>query len=98
MAIRQRESIQHFVFQQEILALSARAEHRRPRRLDPALQLIAMPYDHQLVEIRDGFRVLADLGFGGWVEDGQTCVHVPFVRVDAQRDVDLDVLNTPDPA
>lgn len=98
MSIRQREPIQHFILQQQILTLRAGTKHRRPCSLDSTFQLVPIPLDHQLVQIGDGFRILADLGLGGWVEDGQPCVHVPFVRVDAQRDIDLDVLDTPDPA
>lgn len=53
-----------------------------------------MTSQHQLEQIGDGFSILLDLAFGSRVQDGQAGVNVPFVRIDAESDVDLHILNT----
>ncbi len=40
--------------------------------------------------------VLTDLLFGVRVQDGETGVNVPFLGVDSESQVDLDILNTTD--
>ena len=52
-----------------------------------------MASEHELEEPSDRLGVLLDLLLCVWVQDGEAGVDVPFVRVDAQGDVDLDVLD-----
>ena len=55
-----------------------------------------MTTEHEFVQLSDTSRVLFDLFLGSWIEDRKTGVDVPFVAVDTQRDVDLDVLDAAD--
>lgn len=96
--VRQRKPVENLVLQQQVLSLGARTEDRSPGGVDPLLQFVPAALDHQLVQLRHRLRILADLFLRGRVEDGEPGVHVPFVRVDAQRDVDLHVLDAAHPA
>lgn len=64
--------------------------------LDAALELLFVAAQHELEELRHAGRVLLDLLLRARVEDCQPGVDVPLVAVDAQRDVDLDVLDAAD--
>lgn len=57
-----------------------------------------MSSDHEFVQLSYGLGVLADLLLGCRVQDSKASVHVPFVGVDAQSDIDLNVLNTTHPS
>lgn len=57
-----------------------------------------MSSDHEFVQIGDRLGVLTDLLLGRRVKDSKSGVHVPFVGVDAQGNVDLHVLNTAHPS
>lgn len=57
-----------------------------------------MPANHELVQLSHGLGVLTDLFFRGWVKDGEAGVDVPFVGVDPERDVHLDVLDASYPS
>ena len=52
-----------------------------------------MPPKHQLIQFRDALRVLSDLLLGKRVQDGQPSIHMPLLRVDAERKIDLHVLD-----
>lgn len=52
-----------------------------------------MPTEHQFEQFRDRFGVLLYLRLGSRVEDGEAGVDVPFVRVDPQHQIGLDVLD-----
>ena len=90
----QREPIQYLVLQQQILSLGARSEYRRTCGLYPTLELLPLSSNHQFVQICDRLGVLANLLLRRWVEDGEPGIDVPFVRVDAQGNIDLDILDT----
>lgn len=92
----QRKPIQHLVSQQQFVVATLAFEHRRSRRFDPFLQCFAMPTEHQFEKFGHGLGVLPDLLLGGRVQDGETGVDVPFVRVDPEGDVDLHVFDAAD--
>lgn len=91
------EAIEHFIFQKQVLADGVRFENRCAGGLDSTLKLVPTPFDHQFVQVRHGFRILADLFLCRRIEDGEPGIDVPFIRVDSQRDVYLHVLDAPDP-
>lgn len=92
----QRKSIQHLVPQQQFMIPTFSLEDCRSSRLDPFLQRFTMSAEHQLEQLGHGLGVLPDLLLGGRVQDGETGVDVPFVRVDPEGDVDLDVFDATD--
>lgn len=92
--IRQRESIKDLIPQQKVLSLGIRFEDCGTSLFDPLLQLVSFPFDHQLVKLRHGFCILSDLFLGRGIENSETGVDVPFVRIDPESDVDLDVLDS----
>ena len=55
-----------------------------------------MSAKHELKQIGNRLRILSYLFFGIWIEDRKACVDVPFLGVDAERQVNLDILNTAD--
>lgn len=97
-AIRQRETIQHFISQQQILALGIRSEDRSTGLFNSALQLLSPAFDHQLVQLRDRLCILSNLLLCGRIQDRKTRVYVPLICVYAKGDVDLDVLDAAYPA
>lgn len=66
--------------------------------VDAGLEALEVAFQHELVELGDGFGVLGDLVAGFGVEDGEAGVDVPFLGVDAQHDVHLDVFEAADVA
>jgi hypothetical protein len=97
----QAELIQQVIAQQQLLAFFLRmraAKHRVSRRIHPLAQLLFIARQEQLEQLGHGLGVLLDLLLGIWVQDGKTCVHVPFVCVYAKCDIDLDVLDATDVA
>lgn len=66
--------------------------------VDAGLEALEVAFQHELVELGDGFGVLGDLVAGFGVEDGEAGVDVPFLRVDAQHDVHLYVFEPADVA
>lgn len=92
----QAEPVQQVVPQQQLLALGLLvrpAKYGFPRCVHAPRQLRPVPREHQLEQLRHGLGVLLDLLAGVGVEDGEAGIDVPFVGVDAQGDVDLDVLD-----
>lgn len=89
----QRKSIQDLVSQQQLLVPTVTLEDCRSGRLDPFLQRFTMSTEHQLEKLGHRLGVLSDLLLGGRVQDGETGVHVPFVRVNPEGNVDLDVFD-----
>lgn len=59
-------------------------------------ELFAVSGEHELEEFGDGFCILLDLLLCVGVHNGETGVYVPLVRVYAEGDVLLDILNAPD--
>lgn len=55
-----------------------------------------MTSKHQLVEICNRLCVLLDLLFGVRIENCEAGIDVPFLRVDAESQVDLDILDATD--
>ncbi len=96
--LAEAEAIEDIVFEQQFLPDSAPAEDGFSGRQDALPQLVSVAGEHELEELRDGLGVLLDLLLGVWVQDGEAGVDVPFVGVDAQGDVDLDVLDAADVA
>ena len=96
--IGQREPIQYLVLQQQILSFGARSENRGTCSLHSTLKLIPVPSNHQFVQVSHRLSILANLLLRRWVEDGEPGIDVPFVRVDAQGDIDLDILDTAHPS
>jgi hypothetical protein len=99
--LAQAKPIQQIIPQQQLLPLLLlvrAAKHRFPRRIHAPTQLRLVAREHQLEQLGDAFSILLDLLLGVGVEDGQAGVHVPLVRVDAEGDVDLDVLDAADVA
>lgn len=92
--LRQREPIEHFITQEQILACSIRLEDRSTSGLNAFFQLVSLALDHQLVELRHRLRILPNLFLRRRVENGQTGVDMPLVRIDPQCDVDLDIFDT----
>lgn len=79
-------------------ALPARRRRRATKDLfssgvDPAAEALEVAFEHELVQRRHTLGVLGDLLFGFGVQDGEPGVHVPFLAVDAEHCVDLDVLD-----
>ena len=91
--LSQRKPVQDLVSQQQIATTTTSFEHSPSGGFDPLLQRLTMTPEHQLEQFGDGLRVLADLFLRGWVEDSKTGIDVPFVGVDPESDVYLDVLN-----
>lgn len=96
-AVAEREPVQNLIFQQKILAFGACSENRRSCIPDSALEFLSAALNHELVKVCHRFRILADLCLCCWVKNGKAGINVPFVCVDAQSDVDLDVFDTSDP-
>lgn len=90
--LAQTKPIQHIILQQQIL-IPVAPKHGLGRRIDPVAQLFLMAGQHELEQLSHALGVLADLPLGVGVEDGEACVDMPLVAVDAQRHVDLDVLD-----
>ena len=65
------------------------------RGVDALAELLVVTLKHELVQRRDRVGVLANLLLSLRVKDRETCVHVPFLAVDPQHDVNLDVLHAP---
>ena len=57
-----------------------------------------MPAEHQFVQLGHGLGVLSYLFLCGRVQDGEAGVDVPFVGVDSESYVDLDVFDAADVA
>lgn len=53
-----------------------------------------MATEHQFVQLRHRLCILSNLLLRRRVENGQARIHVPLVRIDAEGDVDLHVLDT----
>lgn len=96
--IGQGKSVKHFVFEQQVLALSAFLEHGGPCSYHSTLEGLTMPANHELVQVGHRLGVLTDLLFCGWIEDGEAGVDVPFVGVDPECYVHFDVFDASDPA
>ena len=97
----QTEPIQQIIPQQQLLPLLLlvrAAKHSVPRRIHAPAQLVPVASQHQLEQLRHRLGVLLDLLLGVRVQDGEAGVYVPFVRIDAQGDVDFDVLDAADVA
>lgn len=92
------ELIQQIIPQQQLLPLVILAKHRFPTGMHTLAQLLPLPRKHQLKQFRDRLGVLLNLLFRIGIEDRQTSVDVPFIRVDAQRDVHFDILDAADVA
>ena len=54
-----------------------------------------MSCEHQFEQLRHRCRILPNLCFGGGIENGKTCINMPFVRVNPEGQVYLDILNAP---
>jgi len=92
--LAQAELVQHLVLQQQIAVQPLLLlEHGPARRRDPAREAGAIAAQHELEQLGHARGVLADLRAGLGVQDGEAGVDVPLVAVDAQRHVDLDVLD-----
>jgi len=61
--------------------------------LDALLKIVSMAAKHQLKELSDGFGILPDLFFCPGIEYGETGVNMPFVGVDTQHNVALDIFD-----
>jgi len=59
-------------------------------------ELVPLPCEHELEQLGHRFGILLNLLLRVWVEDRKTCIDVPLIRVDAEGNVHLDVLNTTD--
>ena len=94
--LAQRKAIEHLIIKQELGLAQAADEHRIASSFDAPRQFLSVPAQHELEQLGNRLRVLLDLLLGGGIQDGQARVHVPLVRVDAQRDIDLDVLDAAD--
>ena len=96
--LSQTELIKQIILQEQLMpivtCLIHVSKHGFTCRFDALAQLFFMTSQHQLEQIGDGFSILLDLAFGSRVQDGQAGVNVPFVRIDAESDVDLHILNT----
>jgi hypothetical protein len=66
--------------------------------VDSGCELFTVPSEHELEELGDGFGVLFDLFLCIGVQDGETGIHVPLVRVDSKGDILLDVFDATDVA
>lgn len=64
--------------------------------VEPLAEFLALAFEHELEELRDAFGVLVDLQARGRVQDGKARVDVPFIRVDAEHDVDLHRFDSAD--
>lgn len=93
--LAQRKLIQQIILQQQFMSLAtiSIAKDRLSRTLNAIPQLLLMTSQHQLEQISDRLSILLNLSLGSWVQDSQTSINMPLVRIDAQRDVDLDILN-----
>lgn len=74
------------------------AKHLFLRGEDASAEGGGVAFEHELVEVRDGAGELGDLLAGLGVEDREAGVDVPLLGVDAQHNVDLDVLYAADVA
>lgn len=93
----QAEAVEQAVLQQRrrrpLGRLVLLAENLLLGRVHAPPQLVVLALEHQLVQLRRAARVLRDLLARLRVQDRQPRVHVPVLRVDAQRQVDLCVLD-----
>ena len=94
----QGKSIQHLVIQQQLSLSQPAHEDCISSSLDPPRQFFSMPTKHELEQLSYRLGILLDLLLRRRVEDCKACVYVPLVRVYAQRNVDLDILDAADVA
>ena len=90
------ELVEHTAAQQRTgrpLGAVLGTEHLLLGGVDAGTQLLAASLEHQVVELRGRPGELVDLLVGFGVEDGEPCVDVPLLRVDAQHQVDFDVFD-----
>lgn len=76
-----------------MLGLGA-AKYRGAGLLDTSAEALSITNQHQLVELRHRFGVLPNLLLGGWIQDGEASVDMPFVGVDPESHIDFDILYT----
>lgn len=91
--LAEAEAVEDLVLEQEILVHATGAKDGVLGGHDARAELFLVAAEEELEELGDGLGVLLDLLLGVRVEDGKSGVDVPFVCVDTQRDVDLDVLD-----
>lgn len=99
--LTQAEPIKQIISQQQFLPLFLlvrAAKHRVPGCVHAGAQLGAVASQHQLEQLRHRLGVLLNLLLSVGVQDRQAGVDVPFVGIDAQGDVNLDVLDAADVA
>lgn len=98
--LAQAEAVQEFVFQQQLVIVGSLlvhvAEDSTSRRFDALPQFFLVSAKHELEQLGDRLGILLDLFLCRGVHNGKTGIDVPFVRVDAEHDVDLDILDTAD--
>ncbi len=98
--LSQTKPIEQIILQQQlILAILLRLpEYSCPGGVDPLRECFPMPTKHEFEQLRDTLSILPYLLPSRRVQDSQTGVDVPFIRVDAQHKIDLHVLDPTDVA
>lgn len=95
--LAQRKLIQHFVLEEQV-ARGLRSKDSGARGVYAGAQFVFLAREHELEELGHAFGVLLDLLLRRGIQDREAGVDVPFVCVDAERDVDFDVLDAADVA
>jgi hypothetical protein len=86
------ESIENFILKKQVVVPSG-TEDLGASSFDTLRELLLVSGEHQLEKLRHGGCVLFDLLPCRWIENGQSCIDMPFVRVNSHHDVYLDVLD-----
>lgn len=93
--LTETEAINKLFIQQQFLAVSLLlSENSLLSRIHSLPQTLRITREHQLKQLRDALRVLSQLCFGGGIQNRETGVDVPFVAVDPEHEVDLDVFDS----
>ncbi len=83
------EAVEDVLAQQYLLPLHSKTFLRESiRRLDT--EFLPLALKHELEEFRGVFQVLVNPNSRRRTQDGEASVHMPFVQIDAEHDVDLD--------
>jgi hypothetical protein len=91
--LAEAELVEQLIVQQQLVFGLERAEDCSPSSVDTLSQLLPVPAEHELEQLRHALSVLSNLASSAGIEDGKTSVDVPLVAVDAKGEVHLHVLD-----
>lgn len=99
--LAQAEAVEDVVFEQGTVAPFGRVFFAKDlflRCVDSLSEFVCSTLQHEVVQLRGALGELIDLSMRLGVQDGEAGIDVPFLGVDAQHEVDLDILDPADVA